>query len=148
MIVACPSCIARYHVEVETLGATGRRVRCNRCGHVWHAEPPGYVVEILHAEPEPEPSDTRPEVASAAVGVEAHIEPPKHQLPVPAGQVRRARGPSPLTWILSVLLLAACVVGYEARHSIAREWPWLASVYETLGMELEEGQDTRPARPE
>lgn len=135
MILACPNCMARYRVEVEALGAMGRRVRCNKCGHVWHAEPPGSIVEILHAEPEP--------------GLRAD-ELSRPQLPVPAGRASRPRSPAPLTWILSLLVLVACIVAYEARQSIVREWSWLAPAYEGLGIELEpeDGQEAKPARPE
>lgn len=139
MILACPNCSARYHVEVEALGALGRRVRCNKCGHVWHAEPPGTIVEILRAEPEP---DLR------AAGGAMRDGPARPQLPVPAGQASRSRSPSPWTWILSLVVLAVCVVGYEARQPIVKEWPWLAPAYEALGIELEEGQEAKPAQPQ
>ena len=139
MIVACPNCIARYRVEVEALGATGRRVRCSRCGHVWRAEPPGYIVELLHAEPEPDP----PAAAPAAKD-----EPAKPLLPALAGQAARPRSRSFWTWVLSLVVLAVCVVGYEARRPIVEGWPRLAPVYEALGIEVEEGREAKPARPE
>ena len=128
MILACPNCTARYRVEAAALGAAGRRVRCGRCGHVWHAEPPGHVVELLHAEPEPAPP-----------------APAKPQLPAPA---RPASGPRPRSrwiWMLCLAVLAACVIGYEARRSVVGEWPWLAPVYEALGIEVSEEPDSRPA---
>ena len=139
MILACPNCIARYRVEVEALGAMGRRVRCQKCGHVWHAEPPGYVVEVLHAVPEPD---------FLAANTAAKDGPARPQLPVPAGQALRPRSPSRWTWILSLLVLAACVVAYEARQPIVEVWPRLAPVYGALGIELEEGQEAKPARPQ
>ena len=173
MILACPNCMARYRVRVEALGAMGRRVRCSRCGHVWHAEPPGYKVEIIHAEPEPDRVATRPEPDTpaergsdpvAAAGPESippvpepdsapaadvsEADPPRPQLPVPARPAPQSRGPSLWTWILSLLILALCVVGYEARHSIAKEWPWLAPAYEALGMAVEDGQGTQAGQPE
>ena len=39
MIVRCPNCRTRYLVDLAVLGETGRRVRCTRCGHVWHQTP-------------------------------------------------------------------------------------------------------------
>ena len=155
MILACPNCMARYRVRVEALGALGRRVRCSRCGHVWHAEPPGHRVEIIHAEPEPapvvtgpEPIPPVPEADPAPAADTSEADPPRPQLPVPARPVPQSRGPSLWTWILSLLILALCVVAYEARHSIAKEWPWLAPAYEALGMAVEDGQETKTSQPE
>ena len=139
MILVCPSCIARYRVEVEALGATGRRVRCSRCGYIWHAEPPGHAVEVVHAEPEAASTSGAPEPDPAPTGA---------RLPVPAGSARRPRRHSLWTWIACFLALALCVVGYEARHSIASEWPWLAPVYEAFGIVVGEGQEAQPGRPE
>ena len=139
MILVCPSCIARYRVEVEALGATGRRVKCSRCGSIWHAEPPGHVVEVIRAGPDAAAPSSDPEPDPA---------PTRVQLPVPAGSARQHRKRSLWTWVLCLLVLVVCVVGYEARHLIANEWPWLAPVYERLGIVVGEGQGAQPARPE
>ena len=181
MILACPNCIARYRVQVEALGATGRRVKCTRCGHIWHAEPPGYTVEVIHAEPESEPAPAagppvperqpdkpaaEPEPEAAATEAEPadaegdaqpapaidrpemDSEPRKAQLPVPARPAPRPRGPSVWTWIVSLLVLAACVVGYEARHSITKEWPWAMPVYDVLGIAVGDERGAQPGQPE
>lgn len=139
MIIVCPSCIARYRVAVDALGATGRRVKCSRCGYIWHAEPPGHAVEVIHAEPEAAAPSGFPEPGPA---------PARAQLPVPAGAARRRRGHSLWTWVACLLLLALFVVGYEARHPIANEWPWLVPVYEGFGIVVGEGQGAEPGRPE
>lgn len=47
MRINCPNCSASFQVADGALGATGRKVRCARCGNVWHAMP--------FEEPEPEP---------------------------------------------------------------------------------------------
>ena len=133
MILACPNCMAQYRIRVEALGATGRRVRCSKCRHVWRAEPPGYVVEVLHAEPEP-----------PAAGADS--EPRTPQLPVPAGPTPRSRGPSLRIWVLSLTALALCVIGYEARYAIQKQWPWIVPVYEALGVDREEGQGAKPGQ--
>ena len=39
MILSCPSCSARFRVDADQLGVAGRKVRCAKCGHVWHATP-------------------------------------------------------------------------------------------------------------
>lgn len=39
MRLTCPSCESSYQLADGALGATGRKVRCTRCGTVWHARP-------------------------------------------------------------------------------------------------------------
>ncbi len=39
MNITCPSCQSTYQLADGSLGATGRKVRCTRCGTVWHAMP-------------------------------------------------------------------------------------------------------------
>ncbi len=39
MNITCPSCESTYQLADGSLGATGRKVRCTRCGTVWHAMP-------------------------------------------------------------------------------------------------------------
>jgi predicted Zn finger-like uncharacterized protein len=39
MLIICPSCATSYDVELASLGARGRQVRCVRCRDVWHAMP-------------------------------------------------------------------------------------------------------------
>lgn len=36
MILTCPSCGARYLIASDTIGETGRDVRCTKCLHQWH----------------------------------------------------------------------------------------------------------------
>jgi predicted Zn finger-like uncharacterized protein len=36
MQVACPNCEARYLVDPEAIGPTGRTVQCSRCSHRWY----------------------------------------------------------------------------------------------------------------
>lgn len=37
MIIACPSCSTRFEVDAAVFPAAGRKVKCARCAHVWHA---------------------------------------------------------------------------------------------------------------
>ncbi|HXW25766.1 MAG TPA: MJ0042-type zinc finger domain-containing protein [Xanthobacteraceae bacterium] len=37
MLIVCPSCATAYRIELSTLGAAGRSVRCARCRAVWFA---------------------------------------------------------------------------------------------------------------
>ncbi len=39
MIITCPSCGARYAADPNSIGNDGRRVKCTKCGHIWHFTP-------------------------------------------------------------------------------------------------------------
>lgn len=39
MHIVCPHCTTAYAIDVATLGAAGRTVRCSRCKEVWLARP-------------------------------------------------------------------------------------------------------------
>ncbi len=39
MRITCPNCDSAFQLARGALGATGRKVRCSRCGMVWHATP-------------------------------------------------------------------------------------------------------------
>src|SRR3984893_3501088 len=44
MHIICPHCTTSYAIDLATLGAAGRPVRCSRCKGVWLARPQGAVV--------------------------------------------------------------------------------------------------------
>ncbi|MDP1883483.1 MAG: zinc-ribbon domain-containing protein, partial [Bradyrhizobium sp.] len=39
MHIICPHCTTSYAINLATLGAAGRTVRCSRCKEVWLARP-------------------------------------------------------------------------------------------------------------
>ncbi|MFM7631319.1 MAG: MJ0042-type zinc finger domain-containing protein [Alphaproteobacteria bacterium] len=39
MIITCPECASRFALQRESLGVTGRFVRCARCLHIWFQMP-------------------------------------------------------------------------------------------------------------
>jgi predicted Zn finger-like uncharacterized protein len=45
MLIVCPSCTTPYRIELSTLGAAGRTVRCARCRATWFAS----VAELASA---------------------------------------------------------------------------------------------------
>src|SRR4029077_11719768 len=51
MHIVCPHCTTSYAINLATLGAAGRTVRCSRCKEVWLARPED-AVEI----PAPQPA--------------------------------------------------------------------------------------------
>ncbi len=44
MIISCPSCSARYVVNIDDVGH-GRQVKCTRCNHSWYFENKAYEAE-------------------------------------------------------------------------------------------------------
>jgi predicted Zn finger-like uncharacterized protein len=50
MHIVCPHCTTSYAIELATLGAAGRTVRCSRCKEVWLARPED-AVEIVAKAP-------------------------------------------------------------------------------------------------
>ena len=48
MHIICPHCTTTYAINLSTLGAAGRTVRCSRCKEVWLARPEDAVsIEAL-----------------------------------------------------------------------------------------------------
>lgn len=61
MRIVCPACETGYQVADGTLGVTGRKVRCARCGTVWHATPNDYPEAPIAAAPAERPPIGGPE---------------------------------------------------------------------------------------
>src|ERR1700751_2242679 len=47
MLIVCPSCTTAYRIELSTLGAAGRTVRCARCRATWFASVEALVPATL-----------------------------------------------------------------------------------------------------
>jgi predicted Zn finger-like uncharacterized protein len=65
VIIACPSCGARFNLDPAKLLPAGRNVRCAKCEHRWRQMPEGYEEPAQIAAPEP-PSEPAPPVAESA----------------------------------------------------------------------------------
>lgn len=63
MIIACPSCAAKYAVDPTKIGPSGRTVKCAKCGHAWSQAAPT-PEELEDAAPAADPAGT-PEPAAA-----------------------------------------------------------------------------------
>ena len=110
MIITCPSCRTDYRIPPDSLGASGRTVRCTSCGHRWFAEPEAEPIAPppLAAEPaEPVPVSEAPASAESKPAVRSSL----------------------LGWLvltLVVLLLAAFVA---VRNEIVAQFPAAYPVY-------------------
>ena len=73
MIIACPSCEARFNLDPAKLLPAGRNVRCAKCGHRWRQMPEGDAASETAPETSPEPDST---AAAAAGPEESETHPP------------------------------------------------------------------------
>lgn len=109
MIITCPSCQTRYRVQPESLGRTGRTVRCSGCSEVWFAEAPHPAEE-----PPPLPPPVPPTVPAAEPAV-----------------------PSQRLWLAAACLLLPLAALLLARHEIVALFPDAAGIYRRLGLPVE-----------
>lgn len=136
MILTCPQCATRYQVDANKFPASGRNVRCAKCGHVWHQLGPAPERD---AETEAREALAPPmtEAASAAQAAHAPLRPLR-----PDGEEADAARGSFLGraalwggWLLLVVLVLA--IGWTAivlRDSVVTWLPQSASLYAAVGL--------------
>jgi predicted Zn finger-like uncharacterized protein len=110
MILTCPQCSTRYHVDPAALGSAGRTVRCASCGQRWSVKPP---------------ADTPRAVDLGPLATQA----PRTPAAAPRRGSRSLIGL--LAAVLVLLLAASAVIG---RNEIAADFPATAAVYQALGL--------------
>ena len=99
MILSCPVCRTRYHVDEEALrGPSGRIVRCASCGHTWHQAPKVHSVDP--------PSTLR------GARIEPALEVPPRPVPIPEPPLQRHRSRwSVMRWVVLIVLSAVAILG-------------------------------------
>lgn len=50
MIITCETCLKRYVISPDSLGAKGRIVKCSSCAHTWYQNPPQDMPKLLDAD--------------------------------------------------------------------------------------------------
>lgn len=136
MIITCPECETRYTTDAGSFPASGRKVRCSKCAHVWHqtAPEPERVLSTdaasagVAAEP--------PEPASGGAEGRADIVPPT--------EARRRSWAERLGLIAGWTGLAAVLVligwmGLKFRREIETLWPQSSTLYATFGIKVNAG---------
>lgn len=82
MILTCPNCSSKFKVPDNALGTEGRKVKCSKCEHRWHAMPEAAAAPAPVAPAAPAPAAP----AAPAAAAEA---------PAPAPPVEEAAPPPP-----------------------------------------------------
>lgn len=116
MILTCPQCSTRYHVDPSALAGGGRSVRCASCGHRWTARPPADTPQVLDYGPSA--PDAVPRVRPLATSTKGR---------------NRSSG-NLVGWLVAVLaalVVASAVIG---RNEIVDGFPASASIYQKLGL--------------
>jgi predicted Zn finger-like uncharacterized protein len=72
MLIVCPSCSTAYRIELSTLGAAGRTVRCVRCRATWFAS----VTELASTALALPPGQAEPSLSATGGAREADREEP------------------------------------------------------------------------
>jgi predicted Zn finger-like uncharacterized protein len=153
MIITCPNCATRYQADASKFPAAGRRVKCAKCGHTWHQDPPppepASEAEEHILRPTAPPVAAEPSPAIAALeaprvsafrsegqfDIPAHepvVAPPDEQAnlqPILAGRLGLVLG-----WaLLAVVMIIAIWAFLRYRQEVATAWPQTASLYSALG---------------
>jgi predicted Zn finger-like uncharacterized protein len=149
MILTCPQCATRYQVDAAQFAGPGRKVRCAKCGHVWHQEAPppepepGLETSAAEAAPpRPQPPPTpQPPASLAAEPHPAAFAPPAPVVAAaePEQAAPRRRGVSSVVsvagWFgLAILIALLGWAGLHYRQQIVTAWPQAASLYNKFGL--------------
>lgn len=100
MILSCPTCSAQFVVDPAALGAKGRKVRCGKCSHQWHATPPLVTLPAEEKEAPRAPQEVKPIPAGTRHPVMA-------KLPVMAKKEKEKPDTSKRNALFAAVLLAA-----------------------------------------
>ncbi|MDE2029897.1 MAG: zinc-ribbon domain-containing protein [Alphaproteobacteria bacterium] len=137
MILECPSCHARYLLQIGLFAQGGRQVRCARCKYSWHATLPTNM--DVFAAPEPPAQASKPVFSSSPASPPLGSAAPEHSFSANLPAVIKKKG-----WrekgvlalkILAVLVLAVLWPVF-AREDIVKTFPSLRGVYEAAGLQV------------
>lgn len=113
MILTCPHCATRYHLDPSTLGGQARTVRCASCGHRWKASPPSDAPTVIELTP-----------ASAAAPRSRPSAEPQIQAWYRSGSL--------VGWLATALVLLLLAGAIFGRDAIVASFPATAGLYQKL----------------
>ncbi|MEM9670181.1 MAG: MJ0042-type zinc finger domain-containing protein [Pseudomonadota bacterium] len=118
MILTCPSCETQYFADDDSIGDSGRSVKCASCGHSWHVHGSGGIEEDVPAT-----------VAGGAH--EAYRERVRER------KRRKSRLAASSAWFTTAAIFTAGIVALVTfRNDVVRVWPEAARAYKAAGLEV------------
>ncbi|MEM7663912.1 MAG: MJ0042-type zinc finger domain-containing protein [Pseudomonadota bacterium] len=118
MILTCPSCGTQYFADDDSIGDSGRSVKCAACGHSWHVHGSGGIEEDIPAT-----------VAGGAH--EAYRERVRER------KRRKSRLAATSAWFTTAAVFLVLVGGVVVfRNDVVRVWPEAAHAYKAAGLEV------------
>lgn len=167
IVITCPDCNTRYRATAQSLGDDGRNVRCVKCESTWYVPAPD-VIDALVADPDALaladnvasetslPLITEPGLSGASAGFgtnagEVGQAPPSRTESnvgadvmmrdhVDREKLTRRRRTIRFIWAVPVVLvIVAAIIAYFNRQAIVNRIPQMASVYQTIGIEVRAG---------
>ena len=133
MILTCPQCSTRYSVDTANFPASGRNVRCAKCGLRWLQKP-----LLFKAEPEMALAEQTidPELADRSIAPQWIRHEGARRNTRSSGQAT-ARSGMLAGWAgLALLLIAGGWALFSFRNDVASYWPQSASLYRVLGLRV------------
>jgi predicted Zn finger-like uncharacterized protein len=116
MILTCPQCSTRYHVDAAAIGTAARTVRCTNCGQRWSVKPPADTPQVVEFGP--------PTLAMAP-----------HMRPATApARAQNGTSPSLFGWLVAVLVMLVLASAVIGRDEIAATFPATARLYQDLNL--------------
>lgn len=112
MILTCPECETQYFADDNTIGESGRTVKCATCGHSWFVGPDG--------------------ASEGANALGAHET---YRLKVRERRRRKSHAAAMSAWTATAAAFLVIVTGLVLfRGEVVKRWPESATTYAAIGM--------------
>ena len=137
MIITCPQCETRYTTDAESFPASGRKVRCSKCGQVWHQAAPEPELVLSTEAPPPAAAGEPAKPATTDFAATRATVVPRTKAPR-RSWVERLGLIAGWTGLAAVLVLIGWM-GLRFRHEIQTLWPQTSALYATFGVKVNSG---------